>query len=154
MELDALYHRIRKHESKWLGTGAPQDQIRAAEQTLGLTFPTSYRTFLQTLGWGIIGYHEIYGLGKKVPEYLNLVNATHRERHEAEPPMRDDLVPLANDGFGNHYCLETSQLRDGECPVVFWNHELGPDQETEFVSDSFVTWLEKEMDDYEAEADE
>jgi hypothetical protein len=46
-----------------------------------------------------------------------------------------------NDGFGNHYCLDTGSLHDGECPEVFWDHEKGVRQEPEFVSPQFDLWL-------------
>ena len=58
--------------------------------------------------------------------------------------MPEYLVPVMNDGAGNHYCLDdTSRLDGGECPVVFWDHEHqdGPDQVPEQVSASFDRWL-------------
>lgn len=150
MSIQAVITRI-KQQSEPMGSGATRAQIAAAEQELGVTLPASYKTFLETFGWGDVGYKQIYGLGDGVPEYQNVVKSTYDERHEVEPPMRHDLVPLANDGFGNHNCLDTSKLVDGECPVVFWNHELGSDQEPELVVATFAAWLEEALDKYESE---
>lgn len=57
------------------------------------------------------------------------------------------LIPFAPDGRGNHYCLDTSQMADDECPIAFWDHELGPDQDVEIVNTNFLDWLEEMVAD-------
>jgi hypothetical protein len=79
---------------------------------------------------------ELFGVGSDVPTYLDLVRMTESERSVARPHIPPSLIPILNDGFGNHYCLDTESLHDGECPVVFWDHEKGAKQDPEVV---FVT---------------
>jgi hypothetical protein len=58
------------------------------------------------------------------------------------PRVPRHLVPISPDGWGNHYCPDTSQFAEDECPVVFWSHEQGEDQEPEWTHSSFLAWLE------------
>lgn len=57
------------------------------------------------------------------------------------PSLLPHLIPVMNDGGGNHYCLDTSQSHAEECAIVFWDHELGEEQTPEFVASSFEEWL-------------
>ena len=59
---------------------------------------------------------------------------------EMHPPISPHLLPFWNDGCGNHYCLDTSASA-AEPPIVFWDHELGSDQEPYFYAKDFATWL-------------
>jgi hypothetical protein len=45
---------------------------------------------------------------------------------------------MMNDGAGNHYCLDSSK-KGG--PVVFWDHELGENQQPKIVFQDFSSWL-------------
>lgn len=63
------------------------------------------------------------------------------ERQEMYPPLPSFLVTFFNDGFGNQHCLDARQTIDGEHQIVFWNHELGPDQSPELIAGSFEEWL-------------
>ena len=58
-----------------------------------------------------------------------------------EPALLSNLVPVMSDGAGNHYCLNTSVMQNGECPVIFWDHEQGRDQNLGRVAASFDVWL-------------
>ena len=69
--------------------------------------------------------------------------------------MRHDLVAFSPDGFGNHYCFNTAEMVDGECSVVFWNHERGEAQVAGVVNSTFGDWLGEHMDwELELEAGE
>jgi cell wall assembly regulator SMI1 len=134
--------RMRRYlGDKELGGGATQVDITEAEAALGTKLPESYKAFLREFGWGGIGSWELFGLGRCVPEYLNLVRMTGMERTVAHPHIARALIPIMNDGFGNHYCLATASLIKGECPVVFWDHEKGAGQEPKLVSPRFDLWL-------------
>ena len=130
------------HES---GSGNAPVEIENAEQVLGIRVAGSYRDFLRRFGWIGIGPTEIYGLGRDVPPYLDLVKMTLSERSEMSPTLAHRLLPFFNDGFGNLYCLDTSNAPEGENAVVFWNHELDTGQTPEFVSQSFAEWLAGEL---------
>jgi hypothetical protein len=108
---------------------------------LDVELPASYKEFLRQFGWGGVGSIELFGLGMDVPDHLHLIKMAKSEREECEPNIPPHLIPLRNDGFGNHDCLDTRELYEGECPVVFWNHELDVDQIPERIADDFVSWL-------------
>ena len=42
-------------------------------------------------------------------------------------------------------------LRDGECPVVWWDHELDEAQSPEEAAPSFLDWIETELRERAAE---
>ena len=127
------------------GGGSAPAEIEDAERVLGIRVVGSYRKFLSRFGWIGIGPTEIFGLGRDVPSYLDLVKMTLSERSEMSPPLTHRLLPFFNDGFGNLYCLDTSSSPEGENAVVFWNHELDARQTPEFVSRSFAEWLAGEL---------
>jgi hypothetical protein len=60
------------------------------------------------------------------------------ERTEAEPPLPHRLLPLENNGAGDHYCIDLSDPRD---PVV-WSHEAagGVGHRPDVVAPTFVEW--------------
>ncbi|MDP8944134.1 MAG: SMI1/KNR4 family protein [Actinomycetota bacterium] len=129
------------------GQGAIAEEIERAERELDVILPDGYRSFLRELGWAAIGHHEIYGLGAEVPYHLDLIRVTMSERTEALPLTPPWLVPVMNDGAGNLHCLDTSRLRHGECPVVFWDHELGEAQVPDDVAEDLPSWLAALLDE-------
>lgn len=141
MTLDDLFENIRRVENKELGAGALAEEIGEAEARLAVKFPSAYRTFLDRCGWARIGYDELYGLGRDVPLHLNLLRNTFAERNEMQPSLPPSLVPIMNDGAGNHYCLDLSRDSNTDCPIIFWDHELEDRQCPERVASSFVDWL-------------
>jgi len=129
------------------GTSVDPGVISSAEERLGRVFPASFRQFLSDFGWASVAHWEIFGLGDKVPQHLDLVSLTLSEREEIEPRLPEALIPVANDGGGNLYCLDTGNMSDEECPVVFWSHEEGRVVSRE--ADSFVDWMIEMLDDVE-----
>src|SRR5687768_6924200 len=97
---------LKKAKSASFGKGASEQEIDAAEKILGCTIRGDYRQFLSTFGWGGASHFEIYGVGSDVPPYLDLVRTTRSERTEMTPRLPEYLLPLMNDGGGNHYCLD------------------------------------------------
>lgn len=147
MGFDEILGELRGDESVGSGSGATADQIAAAERVLGIAFPRVYQQFLSELGWAKVYYDEIFGLGDTVPQHLDLVRVTQSERNEFRPYLPVHLIPLVNDGLGNHYCLDTSRVSGSDCPVVFWDHEheLAEDQVPEDESPTFAEWLEDRL---------
>jgi cell wall assembly regulator SMI1 len=141
MNTTKMDDRIARFPDKTCGRGANPEQIAAVEKRLGLRFPKSYRHYLQNYGWCRFSHQELYGLGTDVPSHLELIRNTLSERQDMGPPLSPLLVPVMNDGAGNHYCLDTSKMKADECPVVFWDHELGEKQKPGFVAASFDEWL-------------
>jgi len=141
MSIREMYRQIDAFSDKECGGGATDIEISNAETSLGGKFSESYRNFLRRVGWARFSHQELYGLGADTPAYLDLVRNTLVERKIMEPTLPSQLVPVMNDGAGNHFCLDTSNFINGECSVVFWDHEQGVDQKPEVVAPSFDNWI-------------
>jgi hypothetical protein len=146
MDFAIIKHRLDAHPSRDFGKGATDADIRRAEVELGIPLRGSYREFLRSFGWGGVGDIELFGLGVDVPHHLNLVTIAKSEREEANPPLRSYLIPVANDGGGNLFCLDVSEPYRDEFPVVFWDHEGGSDQVPDLVAGDFSEWLSERLD--------
>lgn len=127
---------------KSLGRGASLDEIARSEARLGVTFPRSYRTFLQEFGFACWP-DDIYGVHADLLPALSVVAQTEQERHEVEPRMPKHLIPFHPDGYGNHYCLDSSRFVNDECPVVFWDHEKDEMQVPVQTHATFLDWLDE-----------
>lgn len=120
-----LIRRLRSFRGADFGRGATSQEIELAKQQLGVKeFPRSYKAFLEQFGWASIDGLGLHGLEEDVPAYLDLVNVTLSERTKMGPRLPSHLVPMMNDGFGNHYCLDVGLGEQGEYPVVFWDYNL------------------------------
>jgi SMI1-KNR4 cell-wall len=129
-----LLDRLRRIEDKECGTGASAAEINEAEGRLGLAFPPDYRRLLHDFGWIQVGPTEIFGLGKGIPRYLDVVEMTLAERRDATPTLPSELLPVMNDGGGNLYCLNCN---DASAPLVIWDHVSG----SSALEIGFVDWL-------------
>ena len=71
------------------------------------------------------------------------------ERHEVTTPLPEFLITFHNNGSGDQLCFDTRHPNpDGEYPIVFWDHELTPEENLEnldVVADSFAEWLWEEV---------
>jgi hypothetical protein len=134
------------------GRGCSSEGVSEIEHALGVVLPQSYRRFLKEFAYATWPDY-IYGLWTGPVRGFDVVRLTQDERSEAEPPLPRHLVPFSPDGWGNHFCLDTSRMKDGECPVVFWDHEMGSDQTPTVVCATFLAWLGEAMkDEMELEA--
>jgi hypothetical protein len=143
MDINAVRRIIRLNPQIRFGSGVTSDQLLIAEAQLDLSVKGGYRSFLEEFGWLDAGEFEVYGLGDDVPRHLNLVNVTLSERSVMNPPLLPSLIPVMNDGGGNLYCVDAGPVRNGA--VLFWDHELGSDQEPDFVASSFNEWLNQRL---------
>jgi hypothetical protein len=104
----------------WLGP-VNEVEVVAAEETLGLVFPASYRAFLLRYGSGIIGSHEIYGLGGKqtsVPHLLWLIDDLKKSGLKRPP----QLVPFHAEGDGDYSAILAAPLAGQPTgAVAYWS---------------------------------
>lgn len=126
-----------------------QENIIKAAGLLGLSFPAPYAHFLSKFGVGAFGATEIYGLidgnipANSVP---CAVFATLSER-QSDGSFPQDFIVIQSSGFGPLYCLATSEMVNGDCPVRVWNYlPVVRDSET-LVSTSFAGHLLKIVED-------
>ena len=141
-----LRMRFRARSDVALGKGASQGDLQEVERLLGLRLAGGYVFFLREFGWASIGSFEVYGTGPDVPRHLDIVRMTLSERAEARPCLPMRLLPISNDGFGNHYCLDVGEARQTEPSVVFWKHEESAIQSPEKVALTFEDWLIESLD--------
>jgi hypothetical protein len=132
-----LVKQLLPGEETHFGGGVPETEIDAAEQTLGIRFPSTFRAFLKELGCGGISSEEFIGLGG--PPHLNVVESTHLLRGRPFGfPM--NLIPLRGDGFANFDCLELDCWTGDECPVVEWVHDA-PNMERRLLAPNYERWF-------------
>lgn len=122
-----------------LGAGASAEELTKAEAALGQRLPAEYRSFLVEVGWAEIGALSIAGLGRGVPEDLDLLRAARAAWDQGEIPR--ELLPLADDGGGDFLFLE---LASGA--VVYLSNGV-----REPLAPSFTLWLEEELAGFEGE---
>jgi len=85
----------------------PAVVIADAEAQLQVPIAGAYKRFLSDFGWGGARGLEIFGLGDSVPTHLDLIALTTSERLEMHPHLPSHLLPLANSGTGDLFCLDT-----------------------------------------------
>ena len=125
-----------------LAGGVPFEEVWVAEGKLGVTFPDSYREFLQRYGAGSVGGRDVYGLGVPETGLPNVVYTTEALR-ASDDFFPGDLVVLQDTGEGDILCLATSRMNEeSECPVVQWIPEMSfEEQAFEVVNKTFAGFL-------------
>jgi len=97
----------------------PRDEslIAAAEETLGLRFPPSYRTFVAELGAGSFGGEELYGVisddASGIPEAVWMTLEARRDWG-----LPSSMIVVYFDGGIDYFVLDTAAVdARGEAPV-------------------------------------
>jgi len=97
--------------------GVNEDTIREAARILNITFPKSYHWFLKQYGSGGLNGIDINGCEKPAAD-ASVVYHTKLYREKYDLPLQYIVL---EDIDGSVTCLDTNQMNDGECPVVFWS---------------------------------
>jgi len=101
-----------------------------------------------------------YWIGEESLGDDHIVAANRREHEDASSPLPRFLVAFYNDGMGNQVCFDTRRPSDDEeYPIVFWDHELGTDENLSasekasghpgsagLIGASFPEWLKREQE--------
>jgi hypothetical protein len=90
------------------------------------------------------GALDVYTVKAVEPPHRGIVTVNVDERRDARPRLPAHLVAFSDSGGGDFCCFDTSALRDGECPIVWWDHESDEDQEPELAAPSFLDWIDSE----------
>jgi hypothetical protein len=143
---DRLCRLVRSRADE-IGTGCTASELDAVRGVFGV-LPDDYVAYLGDFGWFAVSSHEVIGFGAGVPPHLDVIRVVTWERELAQPPMRAGLVPLGNNGAGDHYCVD---LAAPGHPVVFWSHDdpVGPEQVPAVVAPSFAVWALSLFSDHE-----
>lgn len=135
-DLEEAFELVEHNDDQADFDGPKSDNLlKKAEQTLGLPFPATYRTFLSRLGCGDIAGAEFYGVIKDDFENSAPPDAiwlTLRQRQIGQVPS--SLIIVGSSGNGGYYGLDSSvSTSGGEHPVVEW--WPGPKQQSTVAKD-------------------
>jgi hypothetical protein len=128
-------------ESNFAGPCDP-DLIMEAERRLGLTFPPSYKYFVEELGTCDIAGYEFIGIflqrGNK-DIIMGSVTETLDARRDSNLP--ELYVVFYYDGMGGMFVMDTSRLdEENEAPIYVWQAgDSKPGDDLEYISPSFGT---------------
>jgi hypothetical protein len=116
------------------------EDIVATEEKLGVLFPAAYREFLASHGSGVVGPHEIYGLGgspERSPHLLWLI-ADLKELRLIRPAQ---LIPFYAEGDGDYSAVLAAPLHGHRTgAVVYWSPRPDDTLDLRPAFDSFDEW--------------
>lgn len=95
-------------------------RIDYIEKQLNVILPKSYKLFLKEYGLAVLPGFTILGNG--LATVASCVETTLDWRRYG---LSKSLVVIEDDGTDWIYCLDTSRLKMGECPVVDWEQNRG-----------------------------
>ncbi|MDU7074031.1 MAG: SMI1/KNR4 family protein [Streptococcus peroris] len=132
---------------KWLNYKAISiDTIERMEDRLQITLPDDYKQFVLKYDGGY-PYPNHFKVDGKVEIFNNLISLDENEYdniyeilEDLQDRLSDQLIPFAEDGFGNLLCFDYSADKN----IVFWDHEKNYDdfKESTFVCSSFSSLIE------------
>ena len=118
-----------------------EDSVVAAEEELGVLFPAEYRQFLLQFGSGIVGSHEIYGLGgnrKTVPHLLWLID----DLRASGLKRPTQLIPFYAEGDGDYSAILAAPLAGQPAgAVVYWSPRRDDVLDFRVAYASFYAWF-------------
>ncbi len=116
--------------------GVSESEVENAMKALSVIFSESYKAFLVDFGGGDAGGEVIFGITNHQED--DIVITTQEERSVGLPK---NMVVI---GFWSNafICLDTSEMKSGECPVVEVN-----DGEIEVIADTFGKFLYEYLDE-------
>ena len=129
---------------KWLNyKDSSIDIIESVEHRLQITLPEDYKQFVLKYDGGYPNHFKVDG---KVEIFNNLISLDENEYDNIYEILEDlqdrigvQLIPFAEDGFGNLLCFDCSADKN----IVFWDHEKNHDdfKESTFVCFSFSSLI-------------
>lgn len=132
---------------KWLNyKDSSIDIIESVEHRLQIALPEDYKQFVLKYDGGYPNPNH-FKVDGKVEIFNNLISLDENEYdniyeilEDLQERFGDQLIPFAEDGFGNFLCFDYSADKN----IVFWNHEKNCDDfnESTFVCSSFSSLIE------------
>lgn len=118
--------------------------VRALESRLGVRLPEKFGRFQRESKEFVFKGGEVFDLSQTATHTRDL-----REWKELDWP--EHLVVISDDGRGGYFALDTSKVGDGDCPVVYFDHELATvDRKTgritpelEAAAPTFEAWVSR-----------
>ena len=132
---------------KWLNyKDISIDIIESVENRLEITLPEDYKQIVLKYGGGYPNPNH-FKVDGKVEIFNNLIsldenkyNNIYEILEDLQDRIGDQLIPFAEDGFGNLLCFDYSANKN----IVFWDHEKNHDdfKELPLVCSSFSSLIE------------
>ncbi|SFT02372.1 SMI1/KNR4 family protein [Marininema halotolerans] len=109
-----------------------ESTVKEAETMLNVTLPESYNWYVQSYGHGGVEGSGILGIIESDMPVMPVVETTLDYRQYGLPQQY--VVVEDCDEF--IYCLDTAQIKNGECPVINWaiSDPVAIPQSDEFLS--------------------
>lgn len=128
------------------------NRLELFEQEIGFELPVDFKFILKKFNGISLDGTEVLGLDDQLRR--SSLNEVYKYEHfEVFDKMPIHLMPFSPDGRGNHYCLNLKKMKDGICPVIFWqwNYDYQNEAEIEQCNDSFIDWMKEVMIDWTLE---
>ncbi|WP_375687745.1 MULTISPECIES: SMI1/KNR4 family protein [unclassified Bartonella] len=123
---------------------APDDVwIKRAEETLGLQFTSSYKSFLKNYKGGEIGSEEIFSV---YAEYkgIHAGDIVYRNLNDIKNGLaKPQRLVVSRTDFGETFYFDYSQFQDGECALYF----DFPPKDPQYYASNFYEFLCKRITD-------
>lgn len=119
------------------------ENINNMESELGIVLPISYKFFLEEYGQCGIAGMMILGIARNNTMRSMITTLDYREKG-----LPDNFCVIY-DADEWVYCLDTSRMNNGECPVVDWaiDEGMGNEEFKDFYS-FFVEQINQALEDY------
>lgn len=114
-----LFEKTDKYAGGFFCGGTTDEIIDSFAEQLGVELPKSYRNFLKEFGEGGVSYFHIKGI--ESDKYSGMVTYTEKYREQINLPKEYVVCSVRKADNPDIYyltCLDTSRMKDGECPVV------------------------------------
>ncbi|MGV7963982.1 SMI1/KNR4 family protein [Photorhabdus tasmaniensis] len=127
--------------------GVDIDTIREFESLLGVTFPESYKIFLQKYGTLSFGGDDYYGITKKGingNQAPCILYVTKQARDSGD--IDEGMIKIKSSGYGPSYSIDTSiKGKTGEAVVVETELSFKRDGAKNIIADSYAEFLLEEI---------
>ena len=94
--MESIIDKIGSIEHLYHLKGCTEEQIQKAQEKLNLKFPKEFLDYVKT--YGAISFYATEWMGLNVPEVLDVVSATEKER-DMNPDFPKDCFVLENRGI-------------------------------------------------------
>ena len=155
MNIKSVINELNKFSNKMLTTSPPSSEssIKKAEAELGLKLPNDYLDFIKTYNGINLQGIEVFGIKDYNNSLKNLQELYFYEHRMNIFQMPPELIPFSPDGFGNHYCFDSSKITKNSMEIIFWQsgYEYTKFDTPELVNSSFLEWLKEVVIDWTLE---
>lgn len=135
-----LFEKVVNHCGMSDSDPVTEEGLEEAQQLLGLRFPDDYISFIKEYGEGGIPGTYIFGIDG---DFYTVVKYTKEFREKYQFPKDYIVVTKGSDAKKSWViCLDTSRMKDGICPAVWFDRKTF--EITEYA-ESFDEVVDKEM---------